>query len=179
MSRKNGLRCWEPSGRLIPILSQPALMPGGLAQSRVRKEPLQWSPSPCDVAYSPEFILKHLRRAGSQQCDSIPGPNATLQAQPEFSSKSLKTMQLLPASEPLLPKFVTDPMAGATAPQGISLLSTYSRKRNVTFISIPSKILELRRVGKINICLEEEDEICGWFCNFKMWYKGAQEMNCK
>lgn len=54
-----------------------------------------------------------------------------------------------------------------------------TRKRNVAFISIPPKILGFRRAGKINICLKEENEISGWFCNFEIWYKGAQEMNCK
>lgn len=85
-------------------------------------------------------------------------------------------MKLLRASGPHLPKFY---MVSATAPQDISLLSTYGPKRSVTFISNPFQILELRRMGKINICRKEEDKICGEFCNFKMWYKGAWEMNCK
>lgn len=78
VSQKNGLHYWVPSGRRIPVLSQPAHVPGDWPKTEFA----------CDVAHSPECILKPLRRAGSRQCDSIPSPLATSRAEPEFSSKS-------------------------------------------------------------------------------------------
>lgn len=47
-----------------------------------------------------------------------------------------------------LPKFITDFWASGISPEGISSLSTYSPKKKVTFISIPSEIFGLRRTGK-------------------------------
>lgn len=124
VSQKNGLHYWVPSGRRIPVLSQPAHVPGDWPKTEFAENLFRGAQVPCDVAHSPECILKPLRRAGSRQCDSIPSPLATSRAEPEFSSKSLKTMELLPASEPRLLKFLTHSTAGAAAPQGISLLST-------------------------------------------------------
>lgn len=58
-------------------------------------------------------------------------------------------------------------MASCTAPVGIPLLSAYSLKEKCDISNSP-KIFGLRKLGKIESCLKEENEICGWFFNFSM-----------